>query len=205
MATKLTARGATTKAKILDTASAIIEANGVAGLTIDRVCATAAVSKSQLYHYFDSRDSLLQAIAATTVDEVLSLQLELFAELTSLEGFRRWVAALVNLQVERAGAGGCPIGSLHNQLDETQVRAHKILRDGFEHWEAAILKGLQAMQRSGELPATCNVAEQAKLFLVAIQGGLLLTDAFRDPTWLARALDERLQALAALTSLRLSK
>lgn len=200
MGSKLTTRGAMTRAKILAAAGRVIDAGGVAGLTIDRVCAEAEVSKSQFYHFFSSREILLQDIATTTVADVLDLQQPLFAELNSLAGFERWVDELVQLQVARGGQGGCPIGSLHSQLDEHHTVAHLILRDGYDHWEAAIRRGLAEMHDQGVLAADCDVSEQARLFLIAIQGGLILTDAYRDPTWLAHALAERLRVLRELTA-----
>ena len=200
MASQLTARGVATRGKILAAAAAEMHDHGVAGFTMDRVCERGGVSKSQLYHFVSSREALIQAVASTTVSDVLSLQTELFAGLTSLEGFRTWAKALVALQWERGGEGGCPIGTLHSQLDDHHRLAQLVLREGFDQWTAAIRNGLAAMQAAGELPASCDIDEQARLFLVAIQGGLLLTDAHRDPSWLEQALNDRLSALAALVA-----
>jgi len=200
MTSHLTVRGTVTRTKILAMATAVIHQHGVAGFTIDQVCEGASVSKSQLYHFFPSREALIQAVADATVTDVLSLQAELFAGLTSLEGFRLWAAALVELQSERGGEGGCPIGSLHAQLDATQTVAQEILRGGFEQWGEAMHRGLEVMKANGELPPSCDVGEQTRLLLVALQGGLLLTDAYRDPTWLSEALEERLRVLASLAS-----
>jgi TetR/AcrR family transcriptional regulator, transcriptional repressor for nem operon len=197
MTAKLTARGAQTRDRIVVAASDVVSRVGVTGFTIDLVCEQAHVSKSQLYHFFESRDALLAAVADNTVHTVLSLQHDLFANLGSLDGFRTWVRALVDLQIERNAEGGCPIGSLHTQLDDQQLLAQRILRDGFSHWREEIQRGLSSMKESGQLPDSYDVDESSRLFLVALQGGLLLTDAYRDHTWLERALHERLSALEA--------
>jgi len=198
--TQLTTRGAETRSKILRAASDVVHDEGVAGFTVDLVCGRAGVSKSQLYHFFASRDQLLEAVAASTVEAVLDLQSELFADLTSLDGFRAWAAALVQLQIDRGAEGGCPIGSLHSQFDEKQAGAQSLLRHGFDQWSEALRHGLEEMKRRGSLPDAYDAEEQARLFLVALQGGLLLTDAYRDHTWLEAALDERLRALEAALS-----
>lgn len=191
MAPPLTARGMATRATILAAASQLAQEHSLAGLTTDEVCRVAAVSKSQLYHYFDTRDSLVEAVASQTVHEVLALQADLFAALDSLEGIKRWARALIDLQVQRDGKGGCPIGSLIGQTTEAQRLAHDILAHGLTEWTEAIQSALYAMQLRGEIPDHVDVQHEARLMMVAVQGGLLLTDAHRDPSWLDIALNER--------------
>ena len=48
----LTARGAATRARIVEAAADLIYARGVEQTSLDEVMATSGVSKSQLYHYF---------------------------------------------------------------------------------------------------------------------------------------------------------
>ena len=198
MSSRLTPRGAVTRDKILSTATELVRNEGIAGFTVDEVCAKAHVSKSQLYHYFETRDVLVEAVASTTVEEVLDLQSELFASLDTIDGLRRWATALVDLQIERESRGGCPIGTLVGQTPQRQTPLHGILREGLDRWTAAIEAGFTAMKDRGEFPATFDPVREARLFMVAVQGGLLLTDAHYDYTWLRLALDERLTALESM-------
>ncbi|WP_053207123.1 TetR/AcrR family transcriptional regulator [Jiangella muralis] len=54
---------------ILDAATEVFLADGYAGTTIDRIAATAAVSKPTVYKHFADKQTLFAAIVARTVDE----------------------------------------------------------------------------------------------------------------------------------------
>lgn len=54
---------------ILDAATEVFLADGYAGTTIDRIAATAAVSKPTVYKHFADKPALFAAIVARTVDE----------------------------------------------------------------------------------------------------------------------------------------
>ena len=54
-----TARGAATRARIVDAATGLVRAHGAANTTIDAVIEASKVSKSQIYHYFTDKDDLV--------------------------------------------------------------------------------------------------------------------------------------------------
>ncbi len=59
---KLTAKGARTRARIVEEAAALIHERGVAGTTLEDVKVAAEVSGSQIYHYFPDKNELVQAV-----------------------------------------------------------------------------------------------------------------------------------------------
>ena len=180
-----TARGRATRERIVAAASALIAERGVAETSLDDVIERAGASKSQLYHYFDDRAALLRAVVARNTDGVLG-------GLRPLDGWkaiRSWFDSLVELQVERGACGGCPIGSLVGQLAEGDEPARLALAAAFDRWEARLRDGLRSMQLSGRLDQSADLDELATVTLASIQGGLLLTQARRDPGQLATALD----------------
>src|SRR5260370_3711932 len=59
---RLTAKGARTRARIVEEAAALIHERGVAGTTLEDVKVAAEVSGSQMYHYFPDKDELLQSV-----------------------------------------------------------------------------------------------------------------------------------------------
>jgi TetR/AcrR family transcriptional regulator, transcriptional repressor for nem operon len=191
-----TARGRATRERIVAAASELIGERGLAETSLDDVIARAGASKSQLYHYFEDRAALLRAVVDHNTDQVLG-------GLGALDGWsaiRSWFDSMVELQVERRGRGGCPIGSLVPQLAEPDESARLALAASFGRWEAHIRDGLRAMRASGKLDRRADPDVLATATLAAIQGGLLLTQARRDPLQLAIALDAaytRLRAHAA--------
>ncbi|MGV7852690.1 TetR/AcrR family transcriptional regulator, partial [Mycobacterium kansasii] len=59
---RLTARGAATRARIVAAAASLVQEHGVAGTSLDDVMAVTATSKSQLYHYFANKDALIREV-----------------------------------------------------------------------------------------------------------------------------------------------
>jgi TetR/AcrR family transcriptional repressor of nem operon len=183
-----TAKGQSTRARIVQAAAGVVAEKGAAAMSLDDVGERAHASRSQLYHYFDDRDDLVRAVVTATTDSVLLAQDELLDHLDTWSGIDRWFRALVALQEEREARGGCPIGSLVGQLAERYPLARAGLADGFERWEAHLRDGLKRMQARGRLSANADPAALATATMALLQGGLLLTQVRRDPRQLRTAL-----------------
>ena len=184
----LTQKGRATRDRILDAATALVFEVGVAGTTLDDVRAAAKVSKGQLYHYFADKDELIHAVIDRTVQQVLDAQPRL-TNLSTWTAISSWLDDLVQLQVQRHAAGGCPIGSLAGELAETDELARAELAAGFDRWEAPLRRGLEQMRAEGKLRRNADPARLATATLAAIQGGLVLAQTRRDPQQLRVALD----------------
>jgi TetR/AcrR family transcriptional regulator, transcriptional repressor for nem operon len=181
-----TARGRATRERIVVAASELIAERGVAETSLDDVIERAGVSKSQLYHYFEDRSALMRAVVDHNSEGVLGL---LGPVEDGWRAMRAWLDSMVELQVERAGCGGCPIGSLVPQLAESDEQARIALADSFSRWEALLRDSISSMQADGLLDSRADPDQLATATLAAIQGGLLLTQTRRDPGQLAIALD----------------
>ena len=184
-----TAKGRATRARIVAAAAALVRERGAAETSLDEVIERAGVSKSQLYHYFQDKADLLRAVVAHQADRLLATQEPQLQALDGWGAIRAWFDRLVTLQVERHGCGGCPIGSLVPQLAETNEPARAELAVSFDRWEGYLREGLVAMQAREELWADADIEALVTATMAAVQGGLVLTQARRDPAQLARALD----------------
>jgi AcrR family transcriptional regulator len=184
-----TERGRRTRERIVAAAAEVVAEKGALGASLDEVGARAPASRSQLYHYFDDKADLLRAVAGATNDAVLDGQHDLFVGLDSWDGLVRWADALVELQVELGGRGGCPIAGLLGQLGERDEDTRVVLASGFDRWQASIRDGLAAMVDAGELRPDTDADWLATSTLASLQGGLVLTQARRDPRALRTALD----------------
>jgi AcrR family transcriptional regulator len=191
-----TDRGRITRRRIVGAAAEVVAEKGALGASLDEVGARATASRSQLYHYFDDKNDLLLAVAEATNDTVLDGQRDLFDHLGTWDGLVGWADALVAVQEERGGIGGCPIANLLGQLGERDDAIRAVLASGFDRWEAGICAGLAAMVASGELGPDAEPAWLASSTLASVQGGLVLSQARRDPLALRRALDGALALIA---------
>ena len=93
----LTARGKATRARIVEAATELVRAHGVANTSLDAVLAASDTSKSQLYHYFADKDDLVLAVIQRQTECVLATHESHLRKLHSLSGLRRWRDAVVEL------------------------------------------------------------------------------------------------------------
>src|ERR1700712_2363261 len=186
---KRTAKGRATRARIVEAAAELVFAHGVARTGINDVRRRAGVSASQLYHYFTDKRDLGPAVIAHQTDGILDAQQPLLDHLDSFEALERWRDLLVDLQEQRHCQGGCPIGSIAAELADDDPEARADLAAGFERWEAPIRAGLARMRERGDLRPDTDTDALALALLVALQGGLLLTQTRRTTAPLRVGLD----------------
>ena len=120
---KLTAKGQRTRQRIVEAAGRLIGRHGVARITLDDVRAEAAVSSSQIYHYFVDKQSLISAV----VDHHDSLsvgQASMVGGFESAEAMRIWAHRLIERQRESHSGGGCPIATLGSGLADMDGETH---------------------------------------------------------------------------------
>jgi len=191
-----TARGAATRARIVDAATELVRAHGVANTTIDAVIEASKVSKSQIYHYFTDKDDLVLAVIQRQTECVLGTHEELLRKLNSLAGLRRWRDAVVELTRQTNGAGGCPLGSLAAELSETP-RTRAALAESFARWASYFEAAFARMQtRAGRRPSG-GLKELSDAILASLQGGLLLAQTMRSTRPLELTLDMAINHVAA--------
>jgi AcrR family transcriptional regulator len=191
----LTTRGAATRSRIVNATADLIYEHGVDRTSLDEVMAASGVSKSQLYHYFSDKDALVLEVIALQAERVLAAQQPHLGALDSLRALRAWGQAIIRLN-RQVRMGGCPLGSLANELANTSESARKRLAGGFGTWIDRIERGLAKMRERGELAKSADPRELAIALLSAVQGGLLLAKTTRTSRPLEIAMDMAIDRVA---------
>jgi TetR/AcrR family transcriptional regulator, transcriptional repressor for nem operon len=195
---KLTPKGRATRDRIVATAAELMSQRGVARTTIEDIQLAATISTSQMYHYFTDKADLVAAVIDLQTDQVLSVQHLGLDRLENLQDLYRWRDIMVDMMRGLGCVGGCPIGSLANELSEIDPLARARLARSFVQWERMIRDGLTAIADRGELPEGADVDQLALAMLAAIQGGLLLSQVRRDTAPLAAAVTTMIEHLTEL-------
>ncbi|HZC10770.1 MAG TPA: TetR/AcrR family transcriptional regulator, partial [Mycobacterium sp.] len=92
---RLTPKGERTRQRIVAAAAKLMFRDGVAGTTLEDVKEEAEVSSSQIYHYFEDKSSLVQAVIEHQSDTIVGGQEPMFARLDTIGGLRAWRDFLV--------------------------------------------------------------------------------------------------------------
>src|SRR5216684_1964785 len=101
---RLTAKGARTRARIVEEAAALIHERGVAGTTLEDVKAAAEVSGSQMYHYFPDKNELVQAVIDYQADTIVNHQRHALRSANGVEAWRNMVITAANRTKQRGAA-----------------------------------------------------------------------------------------------------
>ena len=183
---RLTAKGARTRARIVEGAAALIHERGVAATTLEDVKVAAEVSGSQMYHYFPDKDELVQAVIDYNADAIVSRNRQ---ALGGADGVEVWRKMVITAAKRTKAKGGCALGSLVGQLAETDPEARTLIASGFDEWAAAIADGLQSLQSNNGLASDVDPDDLAVTLLATLQGGLLLAQVQRSTRPFETAVD----------------
>ena len=195
---KLTTKGRATRERIVAAASELMLQRGVARTTIEDIQEAAAISTSQMYHYFADKNDLVAAVIDFQTDHVLGVQHLGLDRIDSIKDLYRWRDIMVDLVRNLGCVGGCPIGSMANELSETDPIARARLARSFAQWENMIHDGLVTIAARGELRKGTDINRITLALLAGIQGGLLLSQVRRDTAPLEAAVDTMIEHLCGL-------
>jgi TetR/AcrR family transcriptional repressor of nem operon len=186
---KLSAKGMATREHIVQAAALLMLENGVERSTIEDIQNEAHVSASQMYHYFADKHELVMAVIDFQTKFVLSIQTRSFEKLETVKDLKAWRDMIVSTQKQYLCIGGCPIGSIANEMAGTDPIARAALINAFNQWEDVLKRGLAYMKANGHLSHAADTDALALSLLAAVQGGLVLTKLRKETNPLEVAVD----------------
>ena len=113
------------------------------------------------------------------------------------EALGRWRDFVVDVVEGLSCRGGCPIGSLADDLAELDEQARIEAASVFEQWQALLADAFRAMVASGQLRPDADLDRMALATLASLEGGLLLAKTTRATVPLEAALDAAIAHLRA--------
>jgi len=186
MQTPKTRRGKERRDALVEAAAQLMYRRGVRATSLEEILDAAGAGKSQLYHYFSSKDDLTAAVLDYQLTEVLGEQKQF--PLETWAGIRSWFEALRAGQ-EARGFNGCPVGSLAIEMSAMGNELQGHVADAFLRWHTSLEEAFEDMRARGLLRENAVPAELAEATLAAIQGGYLLSTVKRDIGPMARSLE----------------
>lgn len=172
-----TRRGQERRDAIVHAAAKLMYERGLRGTSLQDILRAADAGKSQMYHYFSSKDDLAAAVLEHQLTQVLGQQQQFRLETWS--GLRAWFDALLEGQKAREFRG-CPVGSLAVEMSATSEELRARVADAFLRWQSTLEQAFEKMRSRGLIETDDTPAELAQTTLAAIQGGYLLSTAEQD-------------------------
>lgn len=186
---RLTRKGIATRARIIDSAAKLMFTRGVAGTSVDQVRRSAAVSGSQITHYFQhKRDLTRQVVAARRGDVKKFHSQPRLGALDTFEALQAWADACADDLRTVYCVGGCVYGSLVGELIEADDDTRADLAAGYDDWLGMFHSGLAAMRQRGDLRPDADPRHLAVALVAAHQGGAMLSHTTASPDPMRAAL-----------------
>ncbi len=184
----LTAKGRETRRRIVEAASDLMVERGVAAVSLDEVGRVTSTSKSQMYHYFSSKDELVAAVVICVRNRILGFHDVLLASVRSVDDLQTWADSIVSFQRRVAHWSGCPLGTLASELSSETAGGRPDIHEGFDSWQLLLRDALERLRDTGQLRADADPERLATATLASLQGGLLMSKALQEEAPLAVAL-----------------
>jgi len=198
---RLTRKGRATRARIVDVAAKLMYQRGIAGTSIDEVRNRAAVSGSQISHYFHDKRDLTRTVVGARRDDVRQFHSRPdLGALDSLDALQAWADANVADINTVYRKGGCVYGSLAAELVEADAEIHGDLATGYDQWIELFRAGLVEMRRRGDLRPDADPRHLAVSLVTAHQGGALLTYITDSPEPLRAAVNAAVEYVRSFAS-----
>jgi len=189
-----TRRGRDTRRRIIEVAAELMYERSVSATSIEDVLAASGTGKSQLYHYFSSREELLAEVLDHQVDQILEEQSSF--PLATWAGITAWLQALALRHETERGLRGCPLGSIVSEVLDHSDHLRGRGAAAFARCESALADEFRKLQSAGLLRQDADPATLAEVTVAILQGGYLLSSTKRE------AAPMRNAAAAALAHLR---
>lgn len=184
-----TRKGQASRGKILEAAATLFLRRGVHATSVDDILLESNMGKSQFYHYFESKEQLVEAVVEMQIQRILT-HLEPFSRnLESWQDLEKWARAYIQLS-EANGCMGCPIGIIAVDQTPDSESVTQAVRAAFEHWVTLLEGGLVRMKSRGIFPPNFDARRAAEFAGAAVQGGLMLTRTYQDSRYLELAITQ---------------
>jgi TetR/AcrR family transcriptional regulator, transcriptional repressor for nem operon len=161
-----------TRARLVECAFHEIHTHGYAGASLDRILASAGVTKGALYHHFKSKADLLHAVIDGAIRPMV-----IERWLGPLQGADDPISVLAEstrILMEGFSAeemrSGCPLNNLTQELSGVDEDFRTHLNRVADEWRAGLRDAFLRGQRAGTVRKNVDAAAVASLIFATHQG-----------------------------------
>ncbi len=186
-----------TKQFIIEKTAPLFNTKGYTSTSLSDIAEATGLTKGSIYGNFENKDQLaLEAYrhnAGLLKENMILAFSERFPAATDkLYAFvafyrKNWHSVFLN--------GGCPLMNAATEADDTFPDLKDQVKKSFEDWIAKISEIINHGQKTGELDEKPDAEEYASLFVMMIEGGILLSKTTGDEKFLNLALDRILKII----------
>jgi len=191
--------GRSTREAILAAAMRLMGVHGYRNTSLDDVLRESGVGKGNFYHHFRSKEELGYAILDQLVAGFLERTLHPCFSSSGgrpLSQILCFLDRIREIQRERNGVGGCPLGNLVAELSDLHEGFRARLNGVFSAWRDRLTLALREAQQGGCVSSSCRPEAVAHFLVASIEGAMLMTKLTQDIGVMEQCVDEMKRYLA---------
>lgn len=167
--------------RVLETARRLFHEQGYNATGIATILREAGVNSGSLYHFFPSKEHLLEGVLETYLRLLHPVVMgpAIAAEPDPIERVFRLLANYREGYTQLSFRMGCPIGNLALEVADDRPRARELIHQNFQNWMATV-EGWLA-EAGDRLPPRTDRRELAVMVLTVMEGGLMQARAAQSP------------------------
>nr|WP_315030308.1 TetR/AcrR family transcriptional regulator [uncultured Chryseobacterium sp.] len=181
-----------TKQLIIEKTATLFNTKGYISTSLSDITQATGLTKGSIYGNFENKDEVAievykynAGLLSRTINR--SFGDEFPTSVTKLHAFvdfyrKNWPVVFSN--------GGCPLMNAATEADDSFPALKKQVKSSFDIWIAKVSDVITKGQKSGEINEKVNAEEYASLFVMLIEGGILLSKTIGDQSYLNLALDK---------------
>ncbi|MCS4303223.1 TetR/AcrR family transcriptional regulator [Chryseobacterium sp. BIGb0232] len=181
-----------TKQFIIEKTATLFNTKGYGATSLSDITQATGLTKGSIYGNFENKDQVAIEVYkynAGLLSKVMNYSLgEQYPTSTDkLHAFvsfyrKNWRSVFSN--------GGCPLMNAATEADDSFPILKQYVQKSFTLWTEKIASVIAQGQKNGELNVSVNADEYASLFIMLIEGGILLSKTMDEERFLNQALDK---------------
>ena len=186
-----------TKQFIIEKTASLFNTKGYISTTLSDITEVTGLTKGSIYGNFENKDEVALEVYKYNARLLKQNMSRSFSEefpnvIDKLRAFvafyrKNWKPVFLN--------GGCPLMNAATEADDTFPDLKNQVKKSFEEWIIKISEVITQGQKVGELNENADAKEYASLFVMLIEGGILLSKTTGEEKFLNQALDRILRII----------
>lgn len=186
-----------TKQFIIEKTAPVFNTKGYTSTSLSDITKATRLTKGSIYGNFENKEQVaLEAYrynAGSLKEKMISSFSDKFP--TSIDKLYAFIAFYRESWRSVFLSGGCPLMNAATESDDIFPDLRNLVIQSFEDWISKISSVISDGQEKGELNKTPDAEEYASLFIMMIEGGILLSKTTGDEKFLNLALDRILRII----------
>ena len=192
-------KGSQTRQRIVELAAPVFNQQGYVGASMRDLVGATGLEKGGIYNHFGSKEQLaLEAydFAMSRVTDGLARSQD--GATDAIDRLQRMIRAFATFARKPAIAGGCPIMNTAIEADDTHPELRDRARESMTLWHRLVGRIVKDGIATGTLVAGTDPYALAALLTGSLEGGLMLSSLYDDPSFTDRIVEHLTDYVEAL-------